>query len=150
MTQRNDTATLEITNRRMIHITDPDLKRLRQLIASWRGSDFSRRNDLEELEEELDRGSLVRSDAIPRDVITINSTAFLLDIDTGERFTHTLVFPNDADLHQNKISVLSPIGTAMLGCCIGDTFELELPDTIRYLKVMGILHQPEASGHYDL
>jgi len=150
MTQRNNTDILEVTNQRMVLITDFDLKRLRQLIASWRRSDFSRRNDLQELEEELNRGLLVEPHDIPRDVITMNSIAFLLDLDTGEKFTYTLVFPEDADLHQNKISVLAPIGTAMLGYRVGDTFEWKVPDGIRHLRVMGILYQPEASGHYDL
>lgn len=150
MTQRNNTDILEVTNQGMVHITDFDLKRLRQLIASWRRSDFSRRNDLQELEEELNRGLLVEPHDIPRDVITMNSTAFLLDLDTGEKFTYTLVFPEDADLHQNKISVLAPIGTAMLGYRVGDTFEWKVPDGIRHIRVMGILYQPEASGHYDL
>jgi len=150
MMRRNDTDILEVTNQRTIHITEFDLKRLRQLIASWQRSDFSRRSDLQELEEELNRGLLVEPHDMPRDVITMNSTTFLLDIDTGQKFTYTLVFPNDADLHQNKISVLAPIGTAMLGYCVGDTFEWKVPDGIRHLKVMGILYQPEASGHYDL
>jgi len=137
-------------NKRNVYITDFDLKRLRPLITSWRRSDFSRRNDLRDLEEELNRGLLVEPCKVPRNVITMNSTACLLDLDTGEEFTYTLVFPNDADILQNKISVLAPIGTAMLGYSVGETFEWEVPDGVRHLAVREILYQPEAAGHYDL
>jgi len=136
--------------KRTIYITDFDLKRLREMILTWRRSDFSRRNDLEELEEELNRGLLVNPHNIPRNVITMNSTTCLMDLDTGEELIYTLVFPKDADIQQNKISILAPIGTAMLGYSVGDTFEWKVPDGIRRLKVKGLLYQPEASGHYHL
>ena len=137
-------------NKRTIYITDFDLKRLREMISTWRRSDFSRRNDLQELEEELNRGLLVEHHNVPDDVITMNSTACLMDLDTGEELVYTLVFPMDADIQQNKISVLSPIGTAMLGYSVGETFEWRVPDGVRRLKVKELLYQPEASGHYQL
>ena len=137
-------------NRRTIYITDFDLKRLRDMISTWRRSDFSRRNDLQELEEELNRGLLVESHTVSGDVITMNSTACLIDLDTGEELVYTLVFPMDADIQQNKISVLSPIGTAMLGYSVGESFEWRVPDGVRRLKVKELLYQPEASGHYQL
>ena len=137
-------------NNRTIYITDFDLKRLKETITNWRRSDFSRRNDLQELEEELSRGQLVKPHNVPGDVITMNSTACLMDLDTGEELIYTLVFPKDADIQQHKISVLAPIGTAMLGYGVGDTFVWEVPDGIRRLKVKELLYQPEASGHYHL
>jgi regulator of nucleoside diphosphate kinase len=80
----------------------------------------------------------------------MNSTACLIDLDTGEELVYTLVFPKDADIQQNKISVLAPIGTAMLGYSIGEIFEWRVPDGVRRLKVKELLYQPEASGHYQL
>ena len=137
-------------NNKTIYITDFDLQRLKETITNWRRSDFYRRNDLQELEEELNRGLLVKPHNVPGDVITMNSTACLMDLDTGEDLVYTLVFPKDADIQQNKISVLAPIGTAMLGYGVGDTFEWKVPDGIRRLKVKDLLFQPEASGHYHL
>ena len=137
-------------NKRTIYITDFDLKRLREMISTWRRSDFSRRNDLQELEEELNRGLLVEPHTVSGDVITMNSTACLIDLDTGEELVYTLVFPMDADIQQNKISILAPIGTAMLGFGVGDTFEWKVPDGVRRLKVKELLYQPEASGHFHL
>lgn len=135
-------------NKRTTYITDFDLKRLRETISIWRRSDFTRRNDLQELEEVLNRGLLVNSRNVPGDVITMNSTACLIDLDTGEELVYTLVFPKDADIQQNKISVLAPIGTAMLGYSIGEIFEWRVPDGVRRLKVKELLYQPETSGDY--
>jgi regulator of nucleoside diphosphate kinase len=64
--------------------------------------------------------------------------------------TCTLVFPDDADIDQNRISVLAPIGTAMLGYSVGDAFEWQVPAGLTRFKVKEILYQPEASGDYHL
>jgi regulator of nucleoside diphosphate kinase len=74
----------------------------------------------------------------------------LIDLDSAEEMVLTLVFPRDADLNQDKISVLAPIGTAVLGYHVGDTIEWEVPDGTRRLEVRKIIYQPEASGDYDL
>lgn len=87
---------------------------------------------------------------IPGDVITMNSKAVLIDLDTGEEMSYTLVFPHDADIDQHKISIFAPIGTAMLGYSVGDTFEWRVPAGLRRLKVKEILYQPEASGDYHM
>ncbi len=137
-------------NKRTIYITEFDLIRLREMISIWRRPDYSRCKDLQELEEELNRGLLVKPHNVPEDVITMNSTACLMDLDTGEELIYTLVFPKDADIQQNKISVMAPIGTAMLGYSVGDTFDWKVPDGVRRLKVKELLYQPEASGHYHL
>ncbi len=76
----------------------------------------------------------------------MNSTVCLEDLETGEEMTYTLVFPNEADIDQNKISVLAPIGTAMLGYRVGDTVEWPVPSGISRLQVKQILYQPEANG----
>jgi len=87
---------------------------------------------------------------VPPDVITMNSRVRLYDLDADEELIFTLVFPEDADPAENKISVLAPIGMAMLGYRVGDTFEWEVPAGISRLRVLEILYQPEAAGDYDL
>jgi regulator of nucleoside diphosphate kinase len=87
---------------------------------------------------------------IPVEVITTNSTASLVNLETGEEEVYSLVFPEDADLGQRKISVLAPIGTAMLGYEVGDVFEWDVPAGKRNLRVERIIYQPEASGDYHL
>jgi regulator of nucleoside diphosphate kinase len=63
---------------------------------------------------------------------------------------YTLVFPEDADHTHNKISILAPIGTAMLGYRVGDIFEWKVPDGVSKMKIKEILYQPESSGDYHL
>ena len=97
------------------------------------------------LENELNRAQIVASDDLPPDVITMNSRAELLDLESGERVEFTLVLPADANINDGKISVLAPLGTAMLGYRVGDEFEWPVPYGMRQLKVMKVHFQPEAS-----
>ncbi|MBN1428578.1 MAG: nucleoside diphosphate kinase regulator [Anaerolineae bacterium] len=134
----------------VIYITEYDLKRLRDLIevakrATPRGNAY-----LDSLDAELSRGKVVAPTEIPPDVITLNSQVHLVDMDTQEDMVYTLVVPDQADIAQSKISILAPIGTAMLGYRVGDTFEWKVPDGTRRLQVKAILYQPEASGDYHL
>ncbi len=126
------------------------MKRLRELIVEARRLDRRGNEYLEGLEGELSRGIIVAPADIPPDVVTMNSRVVLVDLDTGEEMVCTLVFPNEADMAQSKISVLAPIGTAMLGYRVGDTFKWKVPDGIRRLEIKGVLYQPEASGDYHL
>jgi regulator of nucleoside diphosphate kinase len=135
---------------RTIYITEFDMKRLRELIDEAKRLDRRGNEYLESLEGELSRGILVAPTDVPPDVVTMNSRVNLVDLDTGEEMVCTLVFPNEADMAQSKISVLAPIGTAMLGYRVGDTFEWKVPDGIRRLEIKGVLYQPEASGDYHL
>ena len=68
----------------------------------------------------------------------------------GEEETYTLVYPENMDMSQGKVSILAPIGTAMLGYRVGDVFEWEVPAGNRRLKVEKLLYQPEDSGDFDL
>jgi len=133
---------------RTIYITELDLSRLQRLLDAMEGS-LQNKAHLQKLEEELFKGQIVPSDEIPPDVITMNSRARLRDIDSGDEMIYTLVYPNDADAGQNKISILAPIGTALIGYRVGDTIEWKVPSGVRRLKIEEILYQPEASGDFD-
>ena len=135
---------------RNIYITESDMNRLQGLLET--GSQFGHRDKkhLLEMEEELNRARVVPSKDIPEDVITMNSKVRLIDLDSGEQVVYSLVFPGDANVAENKISVLAPIGTALIGYRIGDTIEWKVPGGLKRLKVEGILYQPERSGDYHL
>jgi regulator of nucleoside diphosphate kinase len=135
---------------RAICITDYDLRRLSELLQVAKEFEYHNRDDLRKLRAELDRAKVVVSRDIPENVVTMNSKVVLIDLDTGESMTYTLVFPHDADIDQHKISIFAPIGTAMLGYGVGDTFEWKVPAGLRRLKVKEILYQPEAAGDYHL
>ena len=135
---------------RTIYITEYDLKRLRQLIADAKRVEPRGNEYLDSLDVELSRGKVVAPTEVPPDVVTMNSRVHLVDQDTHEEMVYTLVFPQEADIGQSKISVLAPIGTAMLGYRVGDTFAWQVPDGVRRLQVKQVLYQPEASGDYHL
>ena len=132
-----------------IHITEFDLKRLRTLILDAQSTEYRKSEYLENLRMELNRAIIVAPQEVPPTVVTMNSTIVLVDLDTNEEETYTLVFPEDADLSKGRLSVLAPIGTAMLGYEIGDTFEWDVPAGKRHLRVERIIYQPEASGNFD-
>ncbi|GAB1469810.1 nucleoside diphosphate kinase regulator [Chloroflexota bacterium] len=133
-----------------IHITEFDLKRLKELLLESQSTDYHKSQYLEKLNLELNRAEVVQPKDIPSDVVTMNSTVCLEDLETKEEEVYTLVFPEDADLRQGKVSILAPIGTAMLGYEVGDSFEWEVPAGIRKLQIKKIIYQPESSGDYHL
>jgi regulator of nucleoside diphosphate kinase len=133
-----------------IQITEFDLERLQKLLIEAKYTEYRKSQYLEKLQLELNRAEIVSPQEVPEDVITMNSTVCLVDLDTGEEEIYTLVFPDDAEIKQGKISIFAPIGTAMLGYEVGDIFEWEVPAGKRRLRVEKILYQPEASGDFDL
>lgn len=131
-----------------ICITQRDMQRLRNLLDN---PDLMRQKPyLEQLERELDQADVIESSEISADTVTMNSTALLIDIETDEEMILTLVYPDHAYIPEGRISVLAPVGTAILGCRQGETVEWEVPAGIRSLRVDCILYQPEAAGDYML
>lgn len=118
------------------------MRRLQPLVERQKKS----RDDLSALETELRQARIVTPVEIPPDVITMNSKARLRDLESNEETVYTLVFPEAADIDQDKISVLAPIGTAMLGQRVGDELEWEVPGGKVHLRVEEVLFQPEAAG----
>lgn len=133
-----------------ILITKVDRKRLIDLILNAQSGEYRGSIYLDKLRAELDRAQIVTPQEIPGDVVTMNSKVALLDLDTQEEEVYTLVYPEDANSAEGKISILAPIGTAMLGYRVGDEFEWEVPAGRRRIRVDKILYQPEASGDYEL
>ena len=134
---------------RQIWITTFDLERLSSLIDGIRATGPQKKAYLVQLEKELERARVVDPEKIPGDVITMNSVVRIRDLESGEGTAYTLVFPSEARIEENRISVLSAIGTALIGFRVGDIIEWKVPSGLKRLKVEGILYQPEASGHYD-
>jgi regulator of nucleoside diphosphate kinase len=135
--------------KRDIFITQYDLERLDDLIADKRATG-EKSVYLNDLEKELERARIVESKDIPGDVITMNSKVRLKDLDTGEETVLFLVFPADANIEEDKISILAPVGTGMIGYRVGDVLEWEVPAGMRKLEVLEILYQPEAAGDFHL
>ena len=134
---------------RKIVITQADRARLGTLLEKAAQDRLTDRRDLDALELELERARVVDSTAIPADVITMNSTVRLRDLDCDEMLEFTLVYPNESDAERNRISVLAPIGTAIIGYRVGDTIEWPVPAGKVRLAVEEVLYQPEACGAFD-
>jgi regulator of nucleoside diphosphate kinase len=132
-----------------IYVTEPDYDRLSALIETTRERNGVDIEYLKKLEAELDRAEIVVPKHIPDDVITMRSKVRLKDLVTGQANTYSLVFPTEADFNEGKISILAPIGTAILGYKSGDTIEWSVPSGLRRIKVDEILYQPEAAGDYE-
>lgn len=133
----------------MIYITTSDYDRLSGLIeiSRERNRDADREY-LNRLEEELGRAELVNPKDIPENVITMRSKVRLKDLKSGKTVMYSLVFPSAANSNDGNISVLAPIGTALLGYRSGDVVESQVPSGLRRLKVKEIVYQPEAAGNY--
>lgn len=135
---------------RTIFITSVDLERLQNLIRLKEEFSSGDKACLQALDAELKRAVVTKPDEIPQNVITMRSQVILKDLSTGEETIYTLVYPEEADIRENKISVLAPIGTAILGYQAGDIVDWEIPDGIARLRVEKVIFQPEASGNFDL
>jgi regulator of nucleoside diphosphate kinase len=133
-----------------IYITEPDYERLSGLIEITRERNGVDQEYLNNLEVELDRAEIVDPKHISPDVITMRSKVRLKDLVSGEANTYSLVFPTEANFSEGRISILAPIGTAILGYKLGDVIEWPVPSGLRRLKVDQVLYQPEAAGDYAL
>ncbi len=96
------------------------------------------------------RATIVEPENIPSDFVTINSKVQLREINSDIEIIFTLVFPSNADLAEHKISILAPIGSAVIGRQTGDIIEWKAPGGIKRAKIEKMLYQPEAAGDSQL
>ncbi len=114
-------------------LSQEDFQKLSQLLLS------ASRDTAQLLEEELGRASVVTPDKVPRDAVTMNSTVKFVDQDSGKETVVTLVYPHEANIQEQKISVLSPIGSALIGLRVGQSINWPMPNgTERNLKVISV------------
>lgn len=134
-----------------IWLTAQDYNRLRSLLADLARQSRSMQAGADMLEEILDLARIVNPKNVPQNVVTMNSRVLFEDISTGEEGTATIVYPSDVDPATGRISVLSPVGAALLGEPEGSEVELPLPHgETRRIRIGSVLYQPEAEGDYAL
>ncbi len=126
-----------------ILLTAEDYTRLRGLLTSRVAHYVSGSERLADLREELGRAKVVDSKEVPDNVVTMNSIISFRDLDTDEVETFTLVYPGDANIAEGKLSVLAPIGTAILGYRVGDIIRWGVPAGWRRLRIERLIYQPE-------
>jgi regulator of nucleoside diphosphate kinase len=133
-----------------IFVTAEDKKKLGFVIDQALLSNHEDKKYLEKLKQELARAYVVDPKDIPEDIVTMNSIVSIKDLDTEEEEIYELGYSGHVTDKKNKISIFAPIGMALLGYRAGDEIEWEVPAGIRRIKIMKVLYQPEAAGHYDL
>jgi regulator of nucleoside diphosphate kinase len=128
----------------LITLSRLDVERIESLLdtPALRDSPIAAR-----LRAEFDRADIVEPAQMPHDVVSMNSSADCVDESNGKHHTLTLVYPKDADADAGKISVLAPVGSALLGLRVGQSIDWpgQAGKTHR-LKVTAIHYQPEAAG----
>ena len=125
-------------------ITDTDVRQLRQMLEHV----IPNEHDLPQwkaLEEEIERARVVPTDQIPPDVVTMQSRVRIVDMRTGEQLIYQIVYPHEANYAEKKISVLAPIGTAVLGYRAGTEIDWTVPSGTRRLRIEAVEHQPESA-----
>ena len=129
-----------------IHVTKPDYLKLMALVENFGPANKDLTQWLALLEHELDRANIVDSDEIPEGIVTLYSRVRLRDLRSGELLTCKLVLPSEAGRVQDGLSILAPVGIAMLGYGEGDSFECKTPGGTRTFLVESVLFQPEAEA----
>jgi regulator of nucleoside diphosphate kinase len=128
-----------MAERPSLYLTQDDLERLSRLIDA-QGGRYAK------LEGEMARAVVVPRAEIPRDVVTMNSRVVFENETTGERREVTLVYPADANIDAGKISVLVPVGTALLGLRVGQSIDWQLPSGEKHrYRVIEVPYQPESA-----
>jgi regulator of nucleoside diphosphate kinase len=102
------------------------------------------------LKQELEYSVILAPEEMPADVVTMNSQVCINDLSNGGTVTVTLVFPQEADYEQKKVSLLAPLGAALLGCHAGEEICYEAPGGRKKIVITDILYQPEAAKEYSL
>ena len=134
-------------NHTPIYITRDDNTKLRLLLATALYSNAS--SALRKLRDELDRAAVIDSSAMPEEIVTMDSTVEFEDLETSEIDEYTITFPDRADVELKRVSILAPIGTALIGCRVGDIVKWATPGGIRQLKVRRVTAPAAATASLE-
>ncbi len=124
-----------------IYITSEDLQVLQKLVAERLRAAKKTPVSLHKLEGELNRATVVDTDGLPPDVVALHSRVSLRDLETGEVEEWVLTLPEHADPSRQRLSILAPVGTGILGFAEGDEIEWETPGGVRRLRIEKVAHE---------
>ena len=133
-----------------VTLTKNDYTRIYKAITDAKNSKTINSNEAEKLLSELSKAEIVPSEKIDKDVVTMNSEVKLFFENTQKEQSFKIVYPQDSNLKENKISIFSPIATALIGYKIGDEIEWIVPGGMTKIKIVDLIYQPEAAGDFDL
>lgn len=106
--------------------------------------------EAENLLKELDSAKIMEPESIPSNVVTMNSIAKITFLSNNKQVQFQIVYPDQANLKENKISIFSPIATSLIGYKVNDEIEWIVPAGLTKIRIDEIIYQPEATGDYEL
>ncbi len=133
-----------------IIVTEFDYFRLCKLVNAEGSFRLAESDPLAVLGTEIKRAKKVDPRRIPPDLVTMNSRIEVVDPDTYKMMILQLVYPRDVDDKQDRISVLSTLGRALLGHRVGSVVSFNTPKGIKKIKISRMIYQPEANGNYSV
>jgi regulator of nucleoside diphosphate kinase len=137
---------MDMNTRPKVIISSLDADRLDKLLDSLPEGAFPGKSDLQ---AELERADIVEPRDVPPTVVSMNSTVRFRVASSSEEFTLTLVYPKDMDSSSGKISILAPVGSALLGLSQGDEIEWPRPGGgVLRVRIEEIVYQPERAGEF--
>ncbi len=136
--------------RTQLQISNLDYQRLINLLQKIKTTMKDDLHNIETLEAEIEKAKRIEPRKMKTNVVTMNSDVEVTDEDTGRLMKFKLVYPDEADFKTGKLSVLSPLGCALIGYSEGDVVEFRVPAGSKKVKIGKILYQPEAEGEFSL
>lgn len=127
-----------------------DYARIRKCIGDAKQFKSITNVEAERLMKELDSARILEPENIPSNVVTMNSIVKLSFVNTNKQVQFQIVYPDKANIKENKISIFSPIATALIGYKINDEIDWIVPAGLTKLRIDEIIYQPEAAGDFDL
>ncbi|MBS1759999.1 MAG: nucleoside diphosphate kinase regulator [Bacteroidetes bacterium] len=131
-------------------INSLDYSRIKKCISDAKLFKSINSNEAEKLLKELNTAEIVEPEAIPSNVVTMNSIVKLSFLNNNKQIQFQIVYPTHANIKENKISIFSPIATALIGYQVNDEIEWIVPAGLTKIRIDEIIYQPEAAGDYDL
>jgi len=139
---------LFIMKKKKIILTINELNRITRSIEYAKTIDSPQYRFISKLKSLLRRAVIVLPTEIPNSIITLNTKVSLKILPTIDKIELTIMLPEDVGVKKNNVSILSPIGAALIGHEVGDIVACEFPSGFFQIMVDKIIYQPEASGHY--
>jgi regulator of nucleoside diphosphate kinase len=133
-----------------IILTKTDYSRIQQCIDLAKREKTIGVNEAEKLLQELHSASIVDPSKIPDDVVTMNSIVRIRFINNDKSIQFRIVYPDQSNIKENKISIFSPVATALIGYRVSDEIEWVVPSGLTRIRIDEIVYQPEAAGNFDL
>jgi Transcription elongation factor len=127
-----------------------DYQRIQDCINKVRLGSNTNKIDVQKLAGELKNATIVEPQEVPADVVTMNSEVKISFLNNNNTVKFKIVYPEEANIRENKISIFSPIATALLGYRTGMEVEWMVPAGLTKIHIDEILYQPEAAGNYNL